>query len=403
MKILVLTPRFPHPLDKGDKLRAYHQIRLMSKNHEIVLCALSERPVSQASIDALMPWCKRVEILRFSSSRGRKAGIAAMVRGLPFQVGFFTHREAIEKFNRIVDEEGPDLVFCQLVRTGEYVKDLSMARVLDYMDAFSSGMAQRVFVGGPWARGAHALEHQLLARYEKRAFERFDAHTIISERDGAALKLPGKRCLSVVPNGVDSETFTPKKAEKRWDLLFVGNMAYPPNVRAARTLVRDILPRVRNRRPDVRVLIAGANPAASVRRLASDAVEVSGWVDDVVDCYAQSRVFVAPMELGTGMQNKLLQAMAMGLPCVTTPLAVSALGLRDGVMRVGSDSESLATCVVDLFERPDEAERLGKQGRKIVLADFQWESTMEALESVLNQAVAHRNLGSLKTDSQGRD
>ncbi len=388
MKILVVTPRFPYPLDKGDKLRAYHQIRLMSENHDIVLCALSEIPVSHGSLEALRSWCRRVEVLPFSSGRGRRMGLKAMALGLPYQVGYFTHGEGVARFRVIVDEEKPDLVFCQLVRTAEYVKDLGRPCLLDYMDAFSCGMAQRAGVGGPWARGAHALEHRLLARYERRVFDRFGAHTIISERDRAALPLQQRQRLRVVPNGVDSDIFSPRDTEIRWDVLFVGNMAYPPNVRAAETLVQEILPRIKCRLPDTRVLIAGANPTAAVRRLASDAVEVSGWVDDVVDCYSGSRVFVAPMELGTGMQNKLLQAMAMGLPCVTTPLAAEALSLCEGVMRVGSGTEHLAQCVVDLLERPEVGQRLGKKGREMVVSQFQWESTAQALEGALQQAVA---------------
>ncbi len=388
MKILVVTPRFPHPLDKGDKLRAYHQIRLMSKNHEVVLCALSERPVSQNSLDALRTRCRRIEVLSFSPGRGRRAGLKAMALGLPYQVGYFTHSEVAGRFRAVVDEERPDLVFCQLVRTAEYVKDLSCPCLLDYMDAFSFGMAQRATVGGPWARGAHALEHRLLARYERRVFDRFRAHTIISERDHAALPFGQKQSIRVVPNGVDSEVFSPRDAEIRWDLLFVGNMAYPPNVRAAQTLVQDILPRIRTHRPGIRVLIAGANPTTAVQRLASDAVEVSGWVDDVVDCYARSRIFVAPMEWGTGMQNKLLQAMAMELPCVTTPLAAEALGLSAGVMRVGSGPGNLAQCVVDLLDQPEMGQSLGRKGREIVVSQFQWESTAQALEEALQQAVA---------------
>ncbi len=388
MKILVVTPRFPHPLDKGDKLRAYHQIRLMSANHDIVLCALSEKPISHTSLEALSPWCRRVEVLPFSSGGGRRAGLRAMALGLPYQVGYFTHGRAIERFRSIVDEEQPDLVFCQLVRTAEYVKDLERPCLLDYMDAFSCGMAQRAGVGGPWARGAHALEHRLLARYERRVFSRFEAHTIISERDRAALPLQQRQRLRVVPNGVDSDVFSPRDADIRWDVLFVGNMAYPPNVRAAETLVRDILPRIKSRRPGTRVLIAGANPTSAVRRLASGAVEVSGWVDDVVDCYSGSRIFVAPMELGTGMQNKLLQAMAMGLPCVTTPLAAEALGLCEGVMRVGSSPEHLAQCVVDLLERPEVGQKLGRKAREMVVSQYRWEATTQALEGALDQAVA---------------
>ncbi len=388
MKILVVTPRFPFPLDKGDKVRAYHQLRLMSKNHDIVLCALSDSPVSSDAIDTLHSLCRRVEVLPFSSGRGRRAGLTAMARGLPYQVGYFTHREAIRKFQSVVGEEQPDVVFCQLVRTAEYVKDLGRPCLLDYMDAFSCGMAQRSGVGGLWARGAHFLEHRLLVKYERRVFDRFGAHTVISERDREALPLRQKQSLRVVPNGVDSDIFSPRDLDIRWDLLFVGNMAYPPNVRAVQTLVQDILPIIKNRRPGVRVLIAGANPTSAVRRLASESVEVSGWVDDVAGCYSRSRVFLAPMELGTGMQNKLLQAMAMEVPCVTTPLAAEALGSCRDVLRVGASSEQLAQCVVDLLERPEESRRLGREGREMVVSRYRWESTSDVLDDALNQAVA---------------
>lgn len=387
MKILVVTPRFPHPLDKGDKLRAFHQIRLLSKNHEVILCALSEEPVSRDSLTALGPWCSRIEVLSFSPGLGRRAGVKAMARGLPYQVGYFTHTEAVERLRAIFDDENPDLVYCQLVRTAEYVKHLRCPSVIDYMDAFSSGMAQRAAVGGPWARGAHALEHRLLARYEQRVFDRFGAHTIISERDRSALPLPQKESVRVVPNGVDCEVFGGQRAEAQWDVLFVGNMAYPPNVRAATRLVNEILPRIRSRRPDARALIAGANPVAAVRRLAGHGVEVSGWVDDVVRCYSQSRIFVAPMEIGTGMQNKLLQAMAMGLPCVTTPLAAEALDLLEGVLQVHSDSEHLARCITDLLDQPEVCRRLGREGRQTVVSNYQWESTAPALERALAAAV----------------
>lgn len=387
MKILVVTPRFPHPLDKGDKLRAFHHIRLLSKDHEIILCALSEKAVSGDSRTALRPWCRRIEVLPFSPGSGRRAGVRAIVRGLPYQVGYFTHPEAVTRVRAVFDEEKPDLVYCQLVRTAEYVKDLRCPNVLDYMDAFSSGMAQRATVGGPWARGAHALEHRLLARYEKRVFDRFGAHLIISQRDRAALPVPQKESVRVVPNGVDCAVFAARETDIRWDLLFVGNMAYPPNVRAAATLVSEILPRIRTRRPETRVLIAGANPSAAVQRLAGDGVEVSGWVDDVAQCYAQSRLFVAPMEIGTGMQNKLLQAMAMGLPCVTTPLAAEALDRCAGVMQVYSDPEQMALGAADLLERPDECQRLGREGREIVVSHSQWESTAPALEAALTAAM----------------
>jgi glycosyltransferase involved in cell wall biosynthesis len=305
---------------------------------------------------------------------------------LPYQVGYFTHSDAKYRLRAIVAEEKPDLLFFQLVRTAEYARELKVPSLLDYMDAFSCGMAQRAAVGGWWARWAHALEHRLLQRYERRVFDRFSAHTVISDRDCGALPLDRRQGVVVVPNGVDTDVFSPRREASCWDLQFVGNMAYPPNVRAAHTLVRDIFPKIRHHRPSVRLLIAGANPTASVRRLASDGVEISGWVEDITECYAKSRIFVAPMELGTGMQNKLLQAMAMGLPCVTTPLAAEALALPEGVMRI-LDLETMDRAVIELLDRPEEAERLGREGHEVVVERFRWESTTNALEMALSRAV----------------
>jgi glycosyltransferase involved in cell wall biosynthesis len=141
------------------------------------------------------------------------------------------------------------------------------------------------------------------------------------------------------------------------------------------------LPIVKLSYPQARLLIAGATPSASVQALACEDVVVSGWLDDIRDAYNNARVFVAPMLSGSGMQNKLLEAMCMELPCVTTELAAAPLGIKHGQeCLIGSSDEELAYSIVSLLYDPSEAIRMGEAGRQYAMQRFDWESTVRVLE-----------------------
>jgi glycosyltransferase involved in cell wall biosynthesis len=167
-------------------------------------------------------------------------------------------------------------------------------------------------------------------------------------------------------------------------MVFCGNMAYHPNVEAAVWLAEEILPLVRHRHPHARLLLAGTTPAARVLALQSAHVVVSGWLPDIRSAYASARVFVAPMRTGTGLQNKLLEAMAMGRPSVTTPLANNALGGIPGQhLLVGADSDGLAESVCQLLDHPNEAAGLASQGLQFVRQRFTWAGSTDRLAALL--------------------
>ncbi len=381
MKLLVLVSRFPHPLDKGDKLRAFHQIAELAARHEITLCALSHAPVGRESRAVLDRLCARVEVIQFSALETAAGLVRAALTGLPLQVGYFLSARAQRRIDALIQEVRPDRVFCQLVRTAEYAKRMRVPVAFDYMDAFSWGFEQRAALLPGMLGGLLRLEAARLARYEAGLLEHFPKSAIISEQDRDHIGHPGRDAIRVVGNGVDLETFRPRPAAKEHDLLFVGNMAYPPNVLAAEKLVREILPRVRQDR-SCRVLIAGASPTRRVRRLAGDGVTVTGWVDDISACYAGARVFVAPMAMGTGLQNKLLQALAMAVPCVTTPSARRALGASDEEVWIGRDASEIADRTLTLLKDPERAAALGARGRAFAVARFRWSDAGAALEAL---------------------
>jgi glycosyltransferase involved in cell wall biosynthesis len=245
-------------------------------------------------------------------------------------------------------------------------------------------MDRRLATARPHMKLPVAMERRRLVAYEREAFERFDHHTIISEQDRELIPHPRNGEIEVIRNGVDTEFFHPVERERDWDLLFNGNMGYPPNVEAVEFLVGEVLPVVWARRPQTTLLISGATPSPRVTALESERVKVSGWVDDVRDSYAGARVLVAPMLISIGLQNKLLEAMAMKVPCITTSLANNALRARPGEeVLVGDTAMELAIHIVELLEDPARAAAIGAGGLELVRRAYDWESTTAHLERLM--------------------
>jgi sugar transferase (PEP-CTERM/EpsH1 system associated) len=391
MKLLVLLSRFPYPLDKGDKLRAFHQLRYLARHFEVCLFALSDEDVTPEAHAAVVPLCRGgLHVHRLG-----KPGIAlnmalAGAQGQPFQVGYFHDQAAQRRLAAVVREFRPERGYCQLIRMAEYARPYAAVPfTLDYMDVFSTGMQRWAGKAPVWQRPVMALEARRLQRYEARAFDWFRHHCIISDQDRQLIAHEHRQRIQVVPNGIDTEFFQPGAvtADEQYELVFCGNMAYHPNVEAAEWLAQDILPAVQRRHPRARLLLAGTTPAARVLALQSPHVTVSGWLPDIRTAYAAARVFVAPMRTGTGLQNKLLEAMAMGRPSVTTPLANNALGGTPGQhLLVGADTAGLADSICQLLEHPQEAAGLAALGREFVRERYTWEGTTERLAALLRQA-----------------
>ncbi len=280
----------------------------------------------------------------------------------------------------------PDHIYCQLIRTAEYVSNVDIDKTIDYQDVFSGGLKRRLNIA-PWImRPLLMAEYIRVRRYERKVFDRFHKRTIISSPDRDKIPHPQRNKIVVIPNGVDTDYFKPLPSEKVYDIVFTGNMAYPPNVNGAEYLIRKIMPLVWASLPDTKVVIAGATPAGRVKALASDRVVITGWVDDIREYYAKSKVFIAPMLIGTGLQNKVLEAMAMQLPCITSPLANKALNASEGdEILIGRNADEYAQHVLSLLNNTEFCKRLKYKGHRFVIQNFNWESTSLALEAVITE------------------
>lgn len=383
MKIFVLLSRVPFPIEKGDKLRAYHQIRCLSRNNQIILCALSDSPLQPEATKVLSRICSEVHIISITKTGMIWNVIKSFLNGKPLQVGYFYRCSARKKINDLIEHCKPDHIYCQLTRVSEYVKESKIPKTLDYQDIFSIGAKRQAETSSPWLRQLFRMEYRRLQRYEHDIFEKFDHKTIISQPDRDLLPHPLRGEVVIIPNGVDHTFFRPVKSEKKHDIVFTGNMGYPPNIDAARFIADEIFPQVLKQFPAATLLIAGANPHAKVLALQATNIVVTGWLPDIRESYGTSRIFIAPMRIGTGLQNKLLEAMAMELPCITSKLANQSLGAKENEeILIGDSAKEYANHIIQLLQDKQKADTLAQNGHAFVKKVFSWENSTAVLEGI---------------------
>ena len=404
MKILVVLPRFPYPLEKGDKLRAYNQIRELSKHNEIYLFCVSHSKVLPEHVEAVRPFCKEIRVVHSPRLINYKNIVRNYFSTKSLQLGYWDSRYARKAFKEFQNAVSPDVLYSQMVRTMPLVSRSQVPKVMDFQDALSMNTERRMEQSrGLWHYILH-FEFKMLRSTEYNSFKIFDALTIISEPDSDAIPHMRNSDIHIVPNGVDFDYFTPQApsansqlptANSQYDIVFCGNMSYEPNIRAAQYLINQVMPFVWDKRPDTRVLLAGAYPRHNITSLASPQVTVSGYVDDIRECYASARIFAAPMQTGSGLQNKLLEAMSMKIPCVTTSIANASLhATPDHDVLVGDNPLQFAEHLLALLDDSDRRNTLAENGYRFVHDNYSWERSCEKLEQILT------SVASLKT-SQG--
>lgn len=389
-RILFLTSRFPHPLDKGDKLRAFNQIRTLGSRHELHLVSVDLQPQRESALQAVRPFCASITELILPLWQRVLQLPLALRTGLPFQVQYFHSRSLERRIQRLARVLRPDVVHCHLIRMAPYVhRDMAKRSTLDYMDCFSIGALREA----GWTRGPkRALlrwEHRRLLRYERETWSRFHGHCVISPEDRARLPVAEPSALSLVPNGVDREVFRPLPREPRYDILYTGRMSYPPNIAAALYTAEEVLPKLRAKKPDANLLIAGIGATRRVRALHGGPISVIQRFEHIREAFAASRVLLAPMRISIGLQNKILEAMAMGIPVVTNGQGNAAIGGEHGRhLLVAEGPEALASAAHQLLTDPELSGRIRAAAMQFVAERFSWEHAAAALDGVLFPAQA---------------
>lgn len=405
MRILVVLPRFPYPLEKGDKLRAFNQIKgLKEQGNDIAIFCLSHEHVRDEWLQALKPYCNVIHVARLSKAGSLLRALGAFLCNHCLQTAYWNSSKARRLFRQAELQYRPDIIYSQMLRTIPIVQQSKCRKVMDFQDCLSLNMERNMMrfetscPCGTAGNGKHHYCHKASLRYflyhyefknlrkwEEQAFSLFDALTIISQPDRDALPSPRRSEVHIVPNGVDMDYYYPQEAEKEFDVAFCGNMQYEPNIRTAVYLASRVMPLVWEERPLARLLIAGATPVAEVWRLAGERVEVRANVPDIRQCYASAKVFAAPMQSGSGLQNKLLEAMAMEIPCVTSSLANSSLGAQGEGQEilVGDTPQEVARHILALLSSQQRCDILADNARHFVRTHYSWQVANNKLNSIL--------------------
>jgi len=376
----MITSRFPYPLEKGDKLRAYYQLRELSVHFDVYLISLTEQKITATQLEKVERYCKQVIVYPLKQYRKWFSTALQIFTHHPFQVGYFYDFWIHKKMKRVLEKINPDHIFCQLIRVSEYVKDYhKCTKTIDYMDALSKGMERRSNVTqNRFKKWVFRVEEERLRNYERSIYDYFEQHVIISKQDREAIFHSERDAISIIPNGVDEAFFLSPQTDKPYTLVFTGNMSYAPNIAACKFIGEELFPQLSKR---ISILLSGASPAAEVIALQNDRIHVSGWVDDIRESYQKGKVFIAPMLIGSGLQNKLLEAMAMGVPSITTSLANNALGAEPNQeILIAETADEFGRQINRLLSDPELYKRIQQQGRDFVRQKYSWKTTTSELK-----------------------
>ena len=410
LKILYLCHRVPYPPDKGDKIRAFHEIRSLARRHRVHLLTLADGAVPDlAPLEAL---CEKVEVFPMSRPAAYVRAALRVLRPGPLTLSFFQSAELAARMRELARTERFDVmvVYCSGVAPyAELMPDVPA--VLDMVDVDSAKWSQYARFAPLPLRMIYALEARRLRRYEASLAGRFQRVLLATGNETRLYKTfaPQARAETVL-SGVDCDFFQPLDLPKspHPSLVFTGQMDYFANVDGVVHFAREVFPRLRQRFPDLELLVVGRSPAAAVRDLGElPGVQVTGAVGDVRPFLARAWAFVAPLRIAQGVQNKVLEAIASHLPVVCTERVLA--GLSDGGFRSGRDllaadsNEDMERAVASLIEDPQARERLAGSARQRLLTTYRWGANLDRLEELVG-ACARPPAGlPLTSESRRRD
>lgn len=398
MKVLFVVPYVPSLI----RVRPYHFVReLTRQGHAVTVLAASIGP-SEADADALRSVAERVEVVRVRGTESMGSCLIAALRGQPLQAAVSVTPALRRRLRDLLAEQAFDVVHIEHLRAARLVHDLpgTLPRLYDAVDSISLLLERTL-------RSSHSLRQRAIAvaelqrtrAFEGRVISAFDEAIVTSSDDAEILaRLAPGAALEVVPNGVDQDYFRPLPASsprQAGSLVFSGKMSYHANVTAILHFVRTIWPLVRAQRPDARLTIVGSSPTAAVRDLARDpSITVTGEVSDLRPYVGSAAVAVCPMVVKVGIQNKLLEAMAMETPTVATRIGAMGLAAQPGSDFLVADSDDeFARHVVALLGDEDRARQIGRAGRRYVEQQHSWDAATRRLVELYARAAVKRTDG----------
>lgn len=395
--ILVLTPRFPYPVVAGDTLRIHHICKELSQHHSLTLLSLcgSREEMTEPADRTVFDRVERVYHPKWKSVLGV---IQALFKGKPLQIGYYKSYSFRNRIDELLGAH--DLALAHLVRTGQYLEGQQrLPVVLEMTDSLFLNY-QRVIQTNSWGwkNLIYRLEQPRMKKYECKVIKKFDLVSLVSNVDKNALFYDksvtekDSKSVSVYTNGIDLESrpYSENKPETPPVLAFIGNMRTAHNRDACHYIAEKVLPKIRQAIPGAGMRVIGAAKEREVRSLEKhEGVEATGWVDSIPKATRGCLCGIGVMRMGAGLQNKILEYMALGLPVIANERGLEGIQAEPSRhVLLATSPDEIADHVVRLATNPSDRIRLSRAGRRFVEKNHQWEKALQPLVEDVNALLS---------------
>jgi glycosyltransferase involved in cell wall biosynthesis len=399
MRILLLTLVAPYPPDSGPKIKTYNVLQYLCERHEVTLVSLVRSVQEQVNAESLRRICREVYTVPFRRSRWKDARFLAIsaLTGASFILSRDASPELQRLLHRLTTREHFDIIHADQLNMAPFAVDLSGgARIVDQHNAVWTIVARMAARSHLVQRIGLQIEARRLRRAEARLCARFDGMLTVSEPDYTFLKLAAAESgvtlppTAIIPIAIDTreEVFVHRNAYPD-TILSMATMFWPPNVDGVLWFAREVWPLVKQVVPNARVALVGARPPAAVQRLAADpAIEVPGYVADPRPYFARTAALIVPVHAGGGMRVKILEALARGLPIVSTTIGYEGIDVVPGQhLLVGDNPTTFAGALIQLLRRPELGRQLAEQGRRLAIERYDWRVVCPAIDHLYATAL----------------
>lgn len=388
--LLYLTHRLPFPPNKGDKVRSYHLLKYLARDHRVFLGTFVDDPEDVPHVIRLENLCAQVHAVRLDPKLARLRSLTGLLTGEALTLPYYRNRDLAAWVTRTVAEHEIDTAVVFSSPMAQYLDGLPDVRVLvDFVDVDSAKWSE--YAGSrhwPWS-WIYAREGERLLAAERAIAGAAQRSFFVTSAEAALFRRLAPESadkVEAISNGVDADYFSqdPQRPTPYRDdeitIVFTGAMDYWPNVDAVTWFAAEVLPALRARRPNVRFYIVGMRPAPAVQALAGDAVVVTGAVPDVRPYVQHAAVAVAPLRVARGIQNKVLEAMAMSAAVVTSKACARAIeGVTPGEVVGAQGAAAFVNSVEALLADRPRALSLGESARRFVLEHYSWQRRLERM------------------------
>ncbi len=398
--ILYLVHRLPYPPNKGDKVRSYHLLKHLARQHRVFLGTFIDDPDDEAYVATLRDLCAGIHVVRLDPRLAKIRSLSGFLSGEALTLNFYRSSALRYWVNETCRRQRIDATVVFSSAMAQYVEDLPrMPTIIDFVDVDSAKWTQYAPRHRWPLSWLYCREGRLLLDYERRMAARASRSFFATDNEVALFAQKAPECkvrLEAMGNGVDSEYFSPEDSRPspyRADelpIVFTGAMDYLPNIDAVTWFRDKVFPGVLERWPDARFYIVGRNPAANVLALADSNTLVTGTVDDVRPYLQYAATVVAPLRIARGIQNKILEAMAMGRPVIASADCAAAIDAAPGQELLTAISpEDYIRAISQLLEIPETATAIGSAARQRVVERYSWEAHMKAIDPYLPPPPLH--------------